>query len=327
MHLSVLLLAAVALAQERPSAPPERAYSAFGEDETRQFDFWIGVWDVNLRMLQEDGSFRDTVRARAHIYSILDGRAILELWDSAPIKGYSLRYFDAETDAWHLWLSWPSENRSRTSSLTGSFRHGRGDFYSEREREDGTTLLSRFSFNDITPFSLRWDDHFSTDGGKTWRPSWIMEFSRTALEPEWPIPREEVPTYDDGGRCSLDGFRDQEVIAGEWEGTIEASGEVQPARLSAYRVLDGCAVAAFFEADGLERFAFLTFDTAREAWELDWLTPDPGSGLERFFGSGSWTDLQSEDDDARFRWEVRDDSLEYRLGGDGRSERGVFEHR
>ena len=57
---------------ERVSAPPERALSAFAEDPARRFDFWIGDWDVNLRMRQDDLTFADSVAARARIYGILD---------------------------------------------------------------------------------------------------------------------------------------------------------------------------------------------------------------------------------------------------------------
>ncbi len=62
----VLLLSAVSLpAAERVAAPPERALSAFSEDPARRFDFWIGDWDVNLRMRQDDLTFKDSVAARA----------------------------------------------------------------------------------------------------------------------------------------------------------------------------------------------------------------------------------------------------------------------
>jgi hypothetical protein len=33
--------------------------------ESRQFDFWVGQWDVNLRIRQDDGSWLDGVQATA----------------------------------------------------------------------------------------------------------------------------------------------------------------------------------------------------------------------------------------------------------------------
>ncbi|MEM7357390.1 MAG: hypothetical protein AAF657_41635, partial [Acidobacteriota bacterium] len=118
--------------------------------EARQFDFWLGGWDVNLR-IRKDGAWPESsVRAKAEIYSILDGKAVLELWDSATIKGFSLRYFDSAQDKWMLWLNWPGKNRSGSSGLSGTFHHGRGDFFSERPTQDGGTRIARYSFNDIT---------------------------------------------------------------------------------------------------------------------------------------------------------------------------------
>ena len=174
-------------AQDRISTSDERAYSAFSDDKHRQFDFWIGSWDVNLRTLQRDLSFRDSIAAKANIYSILNGKAILEFWDSELIKGYSVRYFDTDEDEWRLWLNWPSDGDSTMSTLTGEFRHGRGEFSGGFTTRNGRKITQHYSFGDITPYSLRWDDLFSGDNGKTWQMNWRMEFSRTAVEPHWAI--------------------------------------------------------------------------------------------------------------------------------------------
>ena len=63
-----------------PAAVIEPVTAAWEFEEARQFDFWIGEWDVNLRIRGEDFSWADQVAARASIYRILDGKAILELW-------------------------------------------------------------------------------------------------------------------------------------------------------------------------------------------------------------------------------------------------------
>ena len=76
--------------------------------ESRQFDFWIGEWDVNLRVRQEDGTWLDRHRSVAMVYPILSGKAVLELWSEDRvdgIKGYSLRYFDTARGEWVLWLN------------------------------------------------------------------------------------------------------------------------------------------------------------------------------------------------------------------------------
>ena len=252
--------------------------------ESRQFDFWVGSWDVNLRIRQDDGSWRDSVRAEANIYSILNGKAVLELWDSAPIRGFSLRAFDAARGQWVLWLNWPGEDRSGTSSLTGGFRHGRGEFFSTRTGADGAETLSRYTFSDITPDSLRWDDAYSPDGGRTWRHQWIMEFSRTAARPTLPPAGGEAPTFAGELLGRREEFRRYERLAGRREGRIEgpaAGAEAAAASLTGYRVLRGAALLFFLRHEQpsgrREAFHQISFNTYADRFELLRLDDDPHS--------------------------------------------------
>lgn len=299
-----LFLATWLAAEEPVSAPAERAYSAFSDDPSRQFDFWIGRWDVNLRMQQPDLAFRDSVKAEGHIYGILNGKAILELWHSQPIKGFSLRYFDPAKEKWVLWLSWPNANRASISSLEGTFRHGRGDFLNSWTDAQGRSVTQRYSFNDITPFSLRWDDLTSTDGGKSWAKNWIMEWSRRAVDPVWPIEGETTPTFVDGSRCDAEPFRPYEAIVGDWVG---ASGDA----LRAYRTLDGCAVLGFATLGGREHFLFLTFTA--NGWETLVLDDDRATPIVRFAGTTSWQ-TQTGSDDQSLAWRLDGDGLALTLG-------------
>lgn len=323
MALVLIVLGDCALAQDRVSTSDERAFSAFNNDKHRQFDFWIGTWDVNLRMLQQDLEFEDSISAQAHIYSVLGGKAILELWDSKPIKGYSLRYFDPKADQWVLWLNWPGENQSTISKLTGQFRHGRGDFTSGFTTSDGQEITQRYSFNDITPFSLRWDDLFSVDGGKTWQKNWRMEFTRTAIEPHWPLHNDAVPTYDTGTRCDDVKFRAYESLVGRWHGEIAGDS----AGISAWPVLDGCAVIAYLSIDSdpaRKRFMFLTYETSSENWEIDYLDDDYDTELLRLVSTDDWTVTSAGDQE--LRWSVDQDRLTYRFQyADQSVESGRFE--
>lgn len=278
------LLAAATTAQDAPPVP-----SGFATDAPRQFDFWVGEWDVNLRMLQDDLTWKDSVRAHAEIHSILGGRAILELWDSAPILGYSLRYHDAATGKWVLWLNWPGNNRAGSSSLTGEFRHGRGEFFSSSTDAQGNESISRYTFSDATPTSLRWDDAYSSDGGKTWSASWIMEFTRTRERPDPPTGGKEH-TYQDGGRCDRDEFRRYEFLAGDWTGTSTRGdgpdGTATPARGTGSLVLGGCALIAFRAAGELQAFSHLTYNTHAELFELTFLD-DQGGPARLYYGNAT----------------------------------------
>ncbi len=260
-----------ALAQGLDEVAPEWRFEA-----ARQFDFWIGEWDVNLRVRQEDFSWQDKLSSRAKIYRILDGKAILEFWDSATIKGYSLRYYDSEKKKWVIELNWPGKNWSGNSKqgLEGSFRHGRGEFFSTYTTKEGQAGIQRYTFCDITPTSLRWDDAYSEDGGKTWSNNWIMEWTRLAGTAPWPAAGEKAPTYETGARCDRPEFRTFEVLEGKWRGEVEtltSKGKwvKVAADFSGYKVLDGCAVMNFlhYDLDGqpVKSFSIKTFRTKEDA--------------------------------------------------------------
>jgi hypothetical protein len=277
--LAALSLCTSALAQDAALRPKHMQMPA----ESRQFDFWVGTWDVNLRVQQEDLSWKDSIQAEARIYPICFGKAVLELWDSPNIKGYSLRYFDVKQGKWVLWLNWPGQNSSGSSSLSGSFRHGRGDFTSTNQRPDGSASISRYSFNDIGPNSLRWDDSYSDDGGKTWRNQWIMEFTRKAKQPTLKPEGGTAHTFVDGGRGTLPQYRKYEFLSGAYEGELDLPGVETPVPASwrGYRVLDGTAVIAFlrFEIEGVPREVFyhMTWNTYAKRYELTILDDSPNT--------------------------------------------------
>jgi hypothetical protein len=294
--LFVLLAAALALSSPRPSAA-QRPFPVNPNlpEEARQFDFWIGVWDVNLRVRQEDLRWKDSEEAEARIYPILQGKAVLELWDGKRIKGFSLRYFDPEREKWVLWLNWPGRNRSGSSSLDGEFRHGRGEFFSVQRGPGGMETISRYTFSDITPTSLRWDDAYSSDGGRTWSNAWIMEFSRTDDLPALPVEGGEAHTYDNGGRCDEEPFRLYEFLAGFRTGQAEARdgdwNSLGAATLTGYRILDGCAVLVTLRWPANDLFAHITWNTAADRYEILTLDADPDSPARIYYSDVNAEDL------------------------------------
>jgi hypothetical protein len=232
--------------------------------ESRQFDFWIGEWDVNLRVRQEDISWEDSQEAVARIYPILGGKAVLELWDEQRIKGFSFRYFDTERQRWVLWLNWPGMNRSGSSMLVGEFRHGRGEFYSAKARPDGVQAVSRYTFSDITPNSLM---------------------------PQLPPVGEELPTFDGGERCPDEEFRRYEFLEGEHRGSVEFHDDdwesLGAATMTGHRILDGCAMIVFLRwgqgGGGEELFASVTWNSYAGRFELLTLDSDPDTPARVYF--------------------------------------------
>ncbi len=294
----------------------DQASAAFAGQKARQFDFWVGAWSVNLRIQEQDGSWKDRIQAKAHIYRILDGKGILELWDSPRIKGFSLRYYDPAQDRWVLWLNWPSPNRSANSSLTGAFRHGRGEFFSTSKNAQGEEVLSRYTFCDIAADRLRWDDAYTKDGGKTWTHSWIMEFSREADLAPWPERGFEAHTYAGPGRCDTPEFERLDAFAGRWRGQweflIDGRWQAREATLSGYRMNRGCGLVQFFESGPFKEFALLTFDGRRNAYERLSLDNRENTGVRRRFGAAeerAWTLTEEGDGETRAVWRLETDSL------------------
>jgi hypothetical protein len=275
------------------------------------FNFWIGGWAVNLRTLQADASWQDTYTGRAEVYSVLGGKAILELWDEQTLKGFSIRYRDPIRDVWSLWLNWPAPNRSGTSGLEGDFRHGRGEFFTTFLNADSTEVIARYTFSDITPTSLRWDDAYSSDGGETWTPRWIMEFTRMAVEPRFGGDGGPAHTFDTGDRCDLPAFDRYEFLSGPWVGTANERGRDRPVAVTGYQILDGCALLLFAGRTGrpetANRFAHLTWNTSREAYELLSLTGDSASTARQMSGEIHDTGFTfyDGDDPASRVWRVR----------------------
>lgn len=279
--LLALFFSAVAIAQ---------APNRLELPKDREFDFWVGEWDVNLRVQQGDKQWLDQIKSVAKIYSVNGGRAILELWNDQRvqgIKGFSLRYYDFNRGKWVLWLNWPGRNRSGLSSLQGEFRHGRGEFFGGK----GDTL-TRYSFSDISPYHLRWDDAFTRDGGKTWTHNWIMEFTRTQQEPDWPEGL-TGHTYDQGGRCDLPGFDVFRSFTGQWSGTVEkkedgawSKGQLD---LKGFEVLNGCAVLNFatetYGSERTEKFSIKSFNTYANKLEDGRIGSADTDVLRRFFGT------------------------------------------
>lgn len=295
---SLLALAVAAIFALPPGSVPHLAAQDFPVSstlpaESRHFDFWVGEWDVNLRVRQPDLTWADTHRATARIYPILAGKALLELWSEDAedgIKGYSLRYFDTARDEWVLWLNWPGANRSGSSSLAGAFRHGRGEFFSTGTQPDGTQSISRYTFSDITPSSLRWDDAFSSDGGDSWTNRWVMEFSRTAAKPTLAEAGGPAHTFHSDGRCDAPEFRRYEFLSGRKDGEVVAGGS-GPVTITGHRILDGCAVITFAGPDGdPERawgFSHLTYNTYANRYELTTLTSQPNAPVRMFYSRDS----------------------------------------
>lgn len=302
MTTSALYIAAL-----MAGAAPASATPACDFPEARQFDFWIGEWDVLNRYRSDRGGFVEAGRATNKVFAILDGCAVVELWDGYlgrnHFHGFSVRAYDREKDAWVLVLNWPAPNRPLFSTLHGAFRHGRGEFFKEDADSAGNPIITRFTFSDITPASLRWNDGISRDGGKTWETRWIMEFTRRDPMTDVPLVNLPLPSPAGTGLCDSREAREFDFVLGSWESADPSAGH-PVIRVESLQILDGCGSMDFLEIDeggeASELFFVRAYETSLGRWVLYSIgTADPT--FRRYEGSvdGDRAMLVAETGDAR----------------------------
>ena len=152
-------------------------------DGRGDFNFLMGGWNVHHRRLRErlKGSnsweeFEGTSVARKILGGI--GNIDENVMDRASgrLEGVTLRLYDPGSQQWSLY--WADSVRGTLEKpMIGGVENGRGEFF-DQETFEGRSIFSRFIWSDITETSCRWEQAFSSDGGKTWETNWIMEFRR-----------------------------------------------------------------------------------------------------------------------------------------------------
>lgn len=150
-----LLITTAVVAQQPSSAPPPCAAA-----EHRQFDFWLGEWDVTT----PDGRTAGTNR----ITSILNGCVLLEEWTGAGGGiGKSFNLYDARAKHWRqTWI----DGRGNVLELRGGLSEaGAMVMTGESPAPNGNgTILNRITWTRGPGEGVRQHWESSSDSGKTW---------------------------------------------------------------------------------------------------------------------------------------------------------------
>ena len=243
--------------------------------ESRDFDFLIGEWDVlNRNRPEDEGRWYDTGTATSRVYPVVAGCGVVEHWRGRAygdfMVGFSVRAFNPQLGQWTLVLLWPNGGEPRFGEMVGGFRHNRGEFYSGGISAEGDTTLSRFTFSDITPNSLLWQEEASPDNGRSWTSGWIMEFTRR--EPLYQGPLMNGPALTTL-RCPGPEYRGMDFLIGEWEGTAAADtteAEGMGVWVEVAPILEGCGmmerVTSMGQNSAWEIFRVRAYEPARERW-------------------------------------------------------------
>lgn len=155
LSLALATLCCMALpadADSLPAKPPGCTAAAH-----RQFDFWLGDWDVT------DGKGKAAGRNR--IVSLHDGCALQENWSGAGgFTGTSLNAYDAERKAWHqTWV----DNNAGVLRLDGTFADGKM-VLTGVSLDDGKKVLQRITWERLPDARVRQLWESSKDDGTTW---------------------------------------------------------------------------------------------------------------------------------------------------------------
>ena len=168
-YLRALRRAAAALGLAIPLAASAQAPAApCPAPEAKQFDFWIGDWDV----FTPDGKLAGTNRI-AKIY----GCVLHESWKAAKMEGQSFNIYDPDRGMWHqTWV----DSTGSLLVIEGAFRDG-------SMRLSDATLpgkkdakqLNEIIWTPNADGSVRQHWRVSADGGKTWTTSFDGKYVRS----------------------------------------------------------------------------------------------------------------------------------------------------
>lgn len=140
------------------------------QPEHRQFDFWIGEWDVTA----PNGRRAGTNRIRA----IGGGCALQEEWRGASGgTGTSLNIFDAATGRWHqTWVG----NDGLLLQLDGGMKGESMELAGATAGANGARTLHRIRWTPLggQPARVRQLWESSTDGGRTWLVAFDGTYTR-----------------------------------------------------------------------------------------------------------------------------------------------------
>ncbi|HSP14087.1 MAG TPA: hypothetical protein VLV78_04985 [Thermoanaerobaculia bacterium] len=128
--------------------------------EFRQFDYWLGEWDVEIG---------GQIRARSSIQLILDDCVIFENYtDFRGYAGKSFSLYDATTKKWEQRYV---DTTGALHHWTGGLQDGRMVFF-WKTQQNGKDSLLRMSYDKEGPDRVRQKIDTSTDDGKTWSPGY-----------------------------------------------------------------------------------------------------------------------------------------------------------
>ena len=132
--------------------------AACGAPQHRQFDFWIGTWEVTGADGRRAGINR--------VERVLGGCALYESWEGATgARGHSLNAWDPGDNKWHqTWM----DNEGTVLIVSGGLVNGEMVMEGEHRLADGSLTLERITWTPDAAGGLRQLWQSSRDRGMRW---------------------------------------------------------------------------------------------------------------------------------------------------------------
>jgi len=165
--LAILLLQCLAFAQR--GYDPTKPCS---EGQRRQFDFWLGSWDVSWPASPHGPAGY----GRINVQKIFGNCVVQENFSAEPVAFHamSLSAYVPELGQWkQVWV----DNQGQYRDVVGESKNG--EVVLSRQTEiNGKKVLQRAVWKNIKPMELDFAWEQSEDGGQTWQVLWPIHYTR-----------------------------------------------------------------------------------------------------------------------------------------------------
>jgi hypothetical protein len=167
LTICLVLCVSSLFAQQQPANPCNDA-------QQKQFDFWVGEWDLTT-----PGAKQGEVNHSSNsIKRILGGCIVQENFlggEATSLLGMSVSVFDPVAKKWkQTWV----DNQGTYLDFIGEFGDGKMILSREAMRPDGTKVLQRMVWKNISANELDWSWERSLDKGQTWEVMWPVHYKR-----------------------------------------------------------------------------------------------------------------------------------------------------
>lgn len=148
-----------------------------GSPEARQFDFWLGEWDLTWPAEQMGGESGAIARGRNSLTRLFEDCVVEEnfMTEDASFRGHSVSVYDVNAGLWRqTWV----DSAGGYISLTGGVVDGEMVLATDPKETEAGVVFHRMVFADIESDSLEWAWRRTADGGMTWTDLWNISYRR-----------------------------------------------------------------------------------------------------------------------------------------------------